>query len=133
VNPTIELPSGDFHRGLGGGVTRVFLPIWLQKDFGDWTTYGGGGPTINEGRDNKNFWFVGWVLQRKITDQLAIGAEIFHQTAEIVGEKDSTGFNVGATYDVTDHYHLLFSIGRGLQNATETNELSWYAGLLVTW
>jgi hypothetical protein len=134
VVPTIELPSGDFHRGLGNGNTRFFLPIWLQEDFGDWTTYGGGGYWINQGRPgNRNFWYVGWVLQRKITDKLAIGAELFHQTASEVDGKDETGFDVGAIYDVTDNYHLLFSVGRGLQNAKETNELSWYAGLQVTW
>ena len=132
VVPSVELHSGDVHRGLGNGVTRVFLPIWLQKDFGDWTTYGGGGYWINPGFSNKNFWFVGWVLQRKITDKLAIGAELFHQTAEKVGKKDGTGFNVAAIYDFTEHYHLLFSIGRGIRHARETNELSWYFGLLVT-
>lgn len=130
--PTVSLPSGDVHRDLGNGVTRVFLPAWLQKDFGDWTTYGGGGYWINHGLGNKNFWFVGWVLQRKITDKLAIGAEVFHQTADKIDKKDETGFNVGAIYDFTDHYHLLFSIGRGIQHAKETNELSWYIGLLVT-
>lgn len=132
VVPSVELHSGDARRGLGNGVTRVFLPIWLHKDFGDWTTYGGGGYWINPGFGNKNFWFVGWVLQRKITDKLAIGAELFHQTAEKVGKKDGTGFNVAAIYDFTENYHLLFSIGRGIRHARETNEPSWYLGLLAT-
>jgi len=132
VVPTVTFSTADVDRNLGDGATRMFLPMWLQKDFGDWTTYGGGGPWINHGPGNKNFWFVGWVLQRKITDQLAIGAEVFHQTADSVDDTDSTGFNVGAIYDFTDHHHLLFSIGRGIQHAKETNELSWYIGLLVT-
>jgi opacity protein-like surface antigen len=132
VVPSLELPSGDFRRSLGNGVTRVFLPMWLQKDFGDWTTYGGGGYWINHGRDNKNFWYVGWVLQRKITDKLAIGAELFHQTAEMIDKKDQTGFNVAAIYDFTENYHFLFSVGRGIQHAKETNQLSWYIGLQVT-
>lgn len=132
VVPSVELPSGDFHRDLGSGVARIFLPIWLQKDFGDWTTYGGGGYWINRGRGNKNFWYVGWVLQRKITDKLAIGAEVFHQTADRIDKKDETGFNVAAIYGFSENYHLLFSIGRGIRHAKETNELSWYIGLLVT-
>jgi opacity protein-like surface antigen len=132
VVPSVEIRSGDVHRGLGNGVTRVFLPMWLQKDFGDWTTYGGGGYWINHGPGNKNFWYGGWVLQRKITDKLAIGAELFHQTADKIDKKDQTGFNVAAIYDFTDHYHLLFSMGRGIRHAKETNEFSWYIGLLVT-
>jgi len=132
VVPTVFLPSGDFRRGLGDGVARAFLPMWFQKDFGDWTTYGGGGYTFSRGRGNKNFWYVGWVLQRKITDKLAIGAEVFHQSADKLANKDQTGFNVGAIYDFTENYHLLFSMGRGIQHARETNELSWYVALLVT-
>jgi hypothetical protein len=132
VVPSIEVPSGDFWRGLGNGSARVFLPLWLQKDFGDWTTYGGGGYWINHGRDNKDFWFAGWVLQRKVTDKLAIGAEVFHQAADKINRQDETGFDVGAIYDFTENFHFLFSVGRGLQHAKTTNELSWYIGLLVT-
>jgi hypothetical protein len=106
--PLLEAPTGDAARGLGGGRARVFLPLWVQKDFGDWTTFGGGGYWINPGPGNKNYWFVGWVLQRKITDKLALGVELYHQTPDEIGGMQSTAFNVGGTYDFTDHYHLLF-------------------------
>ena len=33
--PLVELPSGDQSRGLGAGYVRAFLPVWVQKDFGD--------------------------------------------------------------------------------------------------
>lgn len=55
------------------------------------------------------------------TDSLAVGAELFHQTAMTINGEDSTGFNVGAVYDINEHNHLLASIGSGLQNASETN------------
>ena len=61
--PLVEVPAGDASRGLGAGKTRVYLPIWLQKNFGPWTTYGGGGYWINPGVGNKNYWFTGWLLQ----------------------------------------------------------------------
>jgi hypothetical protein len=35
-------------------------------------TYGGGGYWINAGPGNKNYWFVGWVLHRQVTDSLAL-------------------------------------------------------------
>ena len=105
---------------------HAFLPVWVQKSFGDWTTYGGGGYWINPGGGNRNYWFAGWLLQRQITKALAIGGELFHQTADTVGGHDSTGFNLGGIYDFTDNYHLLLSAGRGLENAHATNEFSYY-------
>jgi hypothetical protein len=125
VFPLIEVPTGDAKRGLGAGYTQVFLPVWIQKDFGKWTTYGGGGYWINPGRGNQNYWFAGWLLQRQATDKLALGAEVFHQTASMVGRGASTGFNVGGIYDVTEHYHLLFSAGHGgLQYAVDAAGVS---------
>jgi hypothetical protein len=37
------VPTGNESRGLGAGHVQLYLPIWFQKDFGKWTTYGGGG------------------------------------------------------------------------------------------
>ena len=51
VYPLIELPTGNESLGLGAGYTRAYFPIWIQKSFGDWTTYGGGGYWINHGDD----------------------------------------------------------------------------------
>jgi hypothetical protein len=132
IFPLIEIPSGNAERGLGGGYTSEYFPIWVQKDFGRWTTYGGGGYWNNPGPGNKNYWFVGDLLQRQVTDQLALGAEVFHQTADTQGGSDSSGFNVGGVYDFNDHYHLLFSAGRGLQHANPTNQFSYYLGLQWT-
>ncbi|MDE2463681.1 MAG: hypothetical protein KGO02_08220 [Alphaproteobacteria bacterium] len=70
--PLIEVPVGNARRNLGGGRFREYLPIWMEKDFGRWTTYGGGGYWINPGPGNRNYWFVGWLLQRQVTDQLAL-------------------------------------------------------------
>jgi hypothetical protein len=132
VFPLVEVPTGSASRGLGAGVTREYFPVWVQKDWGDWTTYGGGGYWVNPGTGNRNYWFVGWLLQRQITKQLALGVELFHQTADTVGGKDATGFNVGGIFDFNDHYHLLFSAGRGLQNPALTNQLSYYAAIQST-
>jgi len=111
--PLVEVPTGDARRNLGAGQAQAFLPVWVQKDFGKWTTYGGGGYWINPGPGARNYWFAGWLVQRQMTDKLAFGAEIFHQTSSMVGRGGASGFSVGGQYDVTDHYHLLFSVGRG--------------------
>lgn len=131
IFPLVELPAGNASRGLGAGKMREYLPVWLQKDWGDWTTYGGGGYWINPGPGNRNYWFVGWELQNQVTKQLMLGGEIFHQTANVVGGKSITGFNIGGVYDFTENYHLLFSSGRGLQNQALTNQLSYY--LAIQW
>lgn len=130
--PLLEIPSGDADRGLGGGNLKTFLPVWLQKDFGKWTTYGGAGYWINPGTGNRDYWFAGWLLQYQVTPSLALGAEVFHETADAVGSGDTTGFSFGGIYDFSDHYHLLFSGGHGLQNAALTNQASWYLAIQST-
>jgi hypothetical protein len=130
--PLIELPAGDAARGLGMGEVRVFLPIWLQKDFGNWTTYGGGGYWRNPGAGNRDYWFAGWLLQYQLTKTLALGAELFHRSADTIGGGDSTGLDLGGIYDFSEHYHLLFSGGRGVQHAAETNQISYYLAIQST-
>ena len=81
---------------------------------------------------DQDFWFFGWLLQKKVTEKLVIGGEIFYQTATTIGGKDSTGFNIGAIYDFDEHNHLLVSVGTGIQNASSTNLYSWYLGYQIT-
>jgi len=119
VFPLVEAPTGSSSRGLGSGQTRVFLPVWLQKSFGNgWQTYGGGGYWINPGAGNRNYWFGGYQLQNQVTKQLSIGGEVFHLTAATIGGEQETGFNVGAVYDMDEGHHLMFSVGRDVQGTT---------------
>ncbi len=131
VFPLVELPTGDAARGLGAGHTQAFLPLWVQKDIGKWTTYGGGGYWLNPGAGNRNYWFTGWLLQRQLTDSLALGGEIFHQTVGMVQGDASSGFNLGGIYDFAEHFHLLFSAGRGglvyaIDTASVRNPITYY-------
>jgi len=43
VFPLVEVPTGDASRQLGQGSAQVYLPLWLQKSRGKFTTYGGAG------------------------------------------------------------------------------------------
>ncbi len=116
--PLVEIPSGNRERGLGSGHAQVFLPLWLQKSFEPWMTYGGAGYWINPGKDNRDWWFTGWLLQREITPTLTLGAEIFHETpSEKAGDSD-TKLNFGGFYSFSDTYHLLFSAGHTVQGPT---------------
>lgn len=109
--PLVELPSGEASRGLGTGQTRVFLPLWLQKSFGKWTTYGGGGYWINPGAGNRNWWFAGWQTQVQLTPSFAPGAEVYYESPAETGARPAVLFNVGFVLDFGEHHHLLASAG----------------------
>jgi hypothetical protein len=132
VYPLIEVPTGDQKFGFSTGHVQTFISIWLQKDFDPWTIYGGGGYWINPGNGNKNYGFLGVALWRKASDRLRLGVEVFHQTSQADGVPGSLGFNVGATYDFSENWHLLTSAGRGLRNVPTTNQFSYYLGLQLT-
>ncbi len=70
----VELPTGSASRGLGVGKTWYKLPLWIQKDFGPWTTYGGGGYEIVDQVGYSNFRYAGWLLQRDLGDKWTLGA-----------------------------------------------------------
>lgn len=75
---------------------------------------------------------AGWLLQYQLTDSLALGGELFHQTAATNAGKDMTGFNLGGVFDITDNHHILFSAGRGIQNTFSTNQFSYYVAYQLT-
>ena len=127
--PLVEIPTGDADHGLGSGHVRAFLPLWLQKSFGAFTTYGGGGYWINPGAGNRNWWFAGWQVQVKATPFLSPGVEIFYQTASRDGESPQARFNVGAVLDLGEHHHLLLSAGRAFHGCDCSQA---YVGYLLT-
>lgn len=118
IFPLLEVPPGSASTPLGSGDVQAFLPLWLQKSFGDWTIYGGGGYGINPGAGNQNWGFGGVVVQRQILKNFAFGAEIYRQTAMVTDGPDDTAFNVGTVVDFNDHQHLLLSAGRSVDGPT---------------
>jgi hypothetical protein len=80
IFPLLELPTGSSSRGLGSGHLQVFFPVWLQKSWGPWQTYGGGGYWHNPGAGNKDYWLTGWQFQRDLSHSLTLGVEIYHTT-----------------------------------------------------
>ncbi len=123
--PLVEVPTGDASRGLGSGQTQVFLPLWVQKSFGPWTTYGGGGYWLNPGTGNRNWWYVGWLVQRQVARGLSIGAEVFHGSSRQEGRPGDTRFDVGMVLDVSELHHVLFSAGRAFDTAAAQAYLAW--------
>jgi hypothetical protein len=112
--PMLELPTGDAGRQLGTGRVHGFIPLWIQKSFGPWTTYGGGGLWVNPGVGNRNYWYVGWQAQRRLSGFATVGAEVFYITPNQIGGNANLGFNAGLVLDLSEHHHLLFSAGRSI-------------------
>jgi hypothetical protein len=129
VYPLLELPLGNQQLGLGSGRTQAFLPLWIQKSWSSWTTYGGGGYWINPGTGNRNYLFMGWVVQREVSEGLVLGGELYHATASTVGGSRSTGFNLGGSCDINANLHVLFSGGRTLAGPRAVTS---YIGLQLT-
>ncbi|HEY3268486.1 MAG TPA: hypothetical protein VGM37_16315 [Armatimonadota bacterium] len=120
VFPLIEAPTGSRARGLGNGQLQVYLPVWLQKSWGPWTTYGGGGYWRNPGDGNRNWWFSGWLIQRDVSPHLTIGGEAIHTTPSTVDGRTSTGFNMGAIVNLDEERHILLSGGRDIRGERRT-------------
>jgi hypothetical protein len=132
-DPKLVLATGNADRGLGNGGLALLLPLWVQKQWGDFQTYGGGGYWINHGSNNRNYWFVGVEAQYRVSDLWTLGAEVFHTTPQTVDQRASTGLNAGGYVALGPHGQLLFSVGKGLQNAAQTNRVSSYIGYQLTY
>jgi hypothetical protein len=130
VFPRLFLPSASAR--VGEGHFLLLLPVWLEKDWNRWSTFGGGGYVIDRGADSQDFCVVSWALARQVTPSLQLGAEIVHRTPDAKGGHASTSIGAGLRYDVSENYHLLAYAGPGLQNAAETGRYSWYASILLT-
>ncbi len=128
--PILLSPTGNRNKGLGNGDPQLFLPIWFQKAWGPWQSYGGGGYWLNGGSGNKNYWYVGWQVQREIVKWLTIGAEIFYTTPTKDGGEYQVGYNIGGLLNFTDNHHVIFSGGTDIHG---TNLSRYYIAYLWTW
>lgn len=114
IFPFLEVPTGSRTRGLGNGSALIFVPLWAQKSFDAWTTYGGGGYWRDVGRNGPHWWYFGWLIQRRLVEEFTLGVEVLHLTQRGPGTERDTRFNLGGVIDFADEHHLLFSVGRGL-------------------
>jgi hypothetical protein len=130
IFPRVFLPSPS--SKVADGSASLLLPLWAQKDFGDWSVFGGGGCQLSAAGSAKNFCLYGGTVTRQITHKLQIGAELFHQTADRSGTPQSTTVGVGLKYDLNDSYHLLGYVAHGVGSGQEADQLSWYGAVLFT-
>jgi len=120
IFPLVEIPTGDADRGLGADHTQIYLPVWIQKSWGPWTTYGGYGWWRNPGAGNRNWGYAGWLLQRDLGERLTLGGEFFHTSATTLNGRASNGFDLGGQVNFGEKHHLLFSAGRNFSGQAQS-------------
>lgn len=130
--PMFEMPTGSYDRGLGIGEVYYKIPIWLQKNKGDWLFDGGVGYSVVPQTDYRNFWYTGWLIKKKLNERLELGAEVFgHQKEGFAAPQTegSTMIDVGGYYHLKNHpgQQILFAYGHSIAGQTENYAyLGWY-------
>ncbi len=133
IFPFFELPSGNADRGLGVGTTWYRMPLWIQKSWGPWTSYGGAGAAVVPQEGYTNYPFAGWLVQRQINKRLMLGLELFGHGAEgeaATSAGASTMADLGGSYEFKEGFDLLFAAGRSIYGQPETYT---YLALYWTW
>ncbi|MDE2585771.1 MAG: hypothetical protein KGN39_10265 [Betaproteobacteria bacterium] len=128
IYPMVQLPTADGRLVQDRVREQAFLPIWVQRNWEKWTTYGGFGYRINTGSGKRNSVFSGVTALYQMTETIQLGGEVFHETPDSIDGRSTAGFNVGGTCHLMPGYNLLFSAGKGIQNAA-ANRLSIYWAL----
>jgi hypothetical protein len=126
--PILEIPTVK-NSEFSDGKTKIFLPVWVQKSWGNFQTYGGAGYWINPGSGNKNWIYSGWELQYNFSPVVMLGGELYYHTSPVKNGKSSTGFNLGGSINPSEKFHFIFSFGRTF---TGDNAYTSYLGLLWT-
>jgi hypothetical protein len=127
--PLFEVPTGSSARSLGNGSAQMFVPLLFQKSFGPWTTYGGPGAWFDLGASHDRWWFLGFLVQRRLAPPLSMGVEVFHLSPKGRGGEPDTRFDVGAVVDFAEWHHLLLSAGRSISGPSR---FQCYVAWLVT-
>ncbi len=116
-------------KRFGTGRTNLLLPVWLGKDIGPWSVFGGGGYDINPGPGQRNYWVSGAGVTRAVSKRLTLGVEVYHHGPDADDAGAFTGVNLGAIYRLGEHWSLLASGGPGIQNARSEGQYSLYTAL----
>lgn len=107
--PRAYLTTGPESRHIG-----LLLPVWGQRDFGNWSVFAGGGYTINPGAGNRNFWQGGAALNRRMGEGFQLGGELFAHGSDQVGERPLTVVNLGSLIHLGGPFSLAISAGKGI-------------------
>lgn len=109
------------------GTMALRLPIWMHHEAGAWTVFGGGGPHVRFGAGGRTSWLGGLAVSRAMGEELALGAEIYGETAAAAGESNVAGFRVDATRALSERFSILASAGPEFEGGR--TRLAYYVAL----
>jgi hypothetical protein len=130
-----EMPTGSYDKGLGVGKVWYRLPLWLQKNFGNWLLDGGAGETVVPQTGYHNFPYGGFLLKYTFGERLEFGGEVFAHGGEGIAAPQtqaSTLIDMGGVYHFkhNPNEQFLFCYGHSVAGQTENYA---YVGMYWTW
>lgn len=127
--PIVEIPTEIWKDRLEDSNLQILIPVWIQKSWGNLTSYGGAGYWYNQGQETRNWAFVGWVSQYTFSDALTLGGELNYHTPDTVDGESEVMFQIGGYLNMNENHHLLFSFG---PTVTGEKSFSGYLGYQLT-
>ncbi len=128
--PSVAFPSGNPDRGLGNGSTWARLALSAQKGSDPWDTYASIGYVINNSSGSRSHLLGGWALQRRMSDLLMLGCELFARGAADADDRSTLILNAGGGLALADNLSLLFSSGISLAGR---DHVVGYLGVYHAW
>jgi len=122
-------PTSSERRGLVDGGSAVLLPFEFQGKLGPLEWNAEIGRSFSEHGDDE--WLYGLAIGREINDHLELAAEL-HGAGRFVYEDDEMVVNFGARVKLAEHYTLLVSLGRSI-NQLHGQEFTYIAYLGLQW
>jgi hypothetical protein len=130
----LELPTGNFDKGLGVGRVWYKLPLWIEKEFGPWSLVGGAGYTLVHQTGFSSYPYGGFLVKRELGERLELSIESFSHGSEgpaAAQTQASTMIDAGGYYHFkSPGLQLLFAYGHSIAGQTENYG---YLGLYKTW
>jgi hypothetical protein len=130
----LELPTGNYSKGLGVGRVWYKLPLWAEKEFGPWSLVGGAGYALVKQTQYLSYPYGGFLVKRELGKKLEMSAEVFSHAREGLAAPQT---QASTLIDVGGYYHfkspglqLLFAYGHSIAGQTENYG---YLGIYKTW
>lgn len=130
-----EMPTGSYSKGLGVGKVWYRLPLWLQKNFGNWLLDGGAGYQVVPQTGYRDFSYEAFLVKYTFNKRLELGGEVFSHGAEGVATpqtRPSTMLDFGGYYHFKRNLNkeFLFCYGHSVHGLAENYA---YVGMYWTW
>ena len=118
IVPRLGIPTGS--NDVSNNRAWFELPIWLEKNWGNFSTSGGAGRVFNDADDARSFTFAGWKVRYDITEDLNMGAEFYYQGKDSDDNRDVSIVNLGSVYKLNETFNLQLGLGHSVHGDDQT-------------